>query len=156
MNGTEELVRLLRINTDFAHITGNDPYLAAQIRDAVDASLGEVPETNEDAFQDAYERLAGTFGRSAQAGSFAWIDARHDPSVNGLLWLRAAVMARLRSLARHANGTLLVANLTEVFRPPGKRWSPARRQAYADTVQWMRELVRARSLPHRPIRLLLV
>ena len=39
MNGTEELVRLLRINTDFAHITGNDPYLAAQIRDAVDASL---------------------------------------------------------------------------------------------------------------------
>lgn len=155
MNGTEELVRLLRINTDFAHITGNDPYLAAQIRDAVEASLtaGVDPEG---AYQDAFDRLAVTFGRSTQAGSFTWIDARHDPGANGLLWLRASVMTRLKSLARHANGTLLVANLTEVFRPPGKRWSPARRRAYADTVQWMRELVRARSLPHRPVRLLFV
>lgn len=156
MNGTEDLVRLLRINTDFAHITGNDPYLAAQIRDAVDASLDDGAAPREEAYQDAFDRLAGTFGHSAQAGSFAWIDARHDPGANGLLWLRESVMTRLKSLARHANGTLLVANLTEIFRPPGKRWSPARRQAYADTVHWMRELVRARSLPHRPVRLLFV
>ncbi len=156
MNGSEKLVRLLRINTDFSHITGNDPYLAAQICDAVDASLADGSDPEVDAYQQAFDRLEVTFGRSAQAGSFTWIDARHDPGANGLLWLRASVMARLKSLARHANGTLLIANLTEVFRPPGRRWSPARRQAYADTVQWMRELVRARSLPHRPVRLLFI
>ncbi len=156
MNGTEELVYLLWINTDFAHITNNDPYLAAQIRDAVDASLPAGADPEEHFYQAAFDRLAGTCGRSPKAGSFTWIDVRRDPGSNGLLWLRASVMARLKALARHSSGTLLISNLTEIFRPPGKRWSPARRRAYADTVEWLRELVRARSLPHRPVRLLLV
>jgi hypothetical protein len=156
MKGSEDLIRNLRIQDLFAHLTGDDPYLARQIRDAVDASLAKRVEPTEADYQAALDRLAADFGPSPEAGRFTWIDARREPDLAGLLWLRASVINCLKRLARHPEGTLLIANLTDLFRPPGKRWTPSRREAYTDTVAWLRDLVRARSLPHRPVNLLLV
>lgn len=156
MSDSEALLRTLRIHYLFAHLTGNDPYLTRQIREAVEASLEEGTERTEADYQAALDRLTAAFGPSPDAGRFTWIDARQEPGMEGLLWLRASVINQLKRLARHPEGTLLIANLTDLFRPPGKRWTAARRQAYTETVAWLRELVRARSLPHRPVNLLLL
>lgn len=157
MRETSDIARLLCINTRFAHLTHSDPYLARQIKDAVDRSLSDIPgPRSKRAYLDALERLAGSFGQSPEATSFAWIDTEEDPGCHDPLWLRETVMTHLKRMARHPNGTLLIVNLVSVFRPKGKRWSPRRREAYAEMVAWLRDLVRARSLPNHPVNLLLV
>ena len=155
MRETSDIARLLCINTCFAHLTRGDPYLARQIKDAVDRSLSDSSCTVDKlAYRKALDKLARTIGFSPEATSFAWIDTEQDLGCSDPLWLRETVMSHLKILARHSHATLLIANLSTVFRPPGKRWSANRRKAYADMIEWLRDLVQARTLPGHPVDLL--
>jgi hypothetical protein len=155
MKEASEIAQLLCINTCFAHLTRSDPYLARQIKDAVDRSLSDSScPVNKLAYEKALTRLARTFGFSPEATSFAWIDTEQDHGCRDPLWLRETVMFHLKKLARHPHGTLLIANLSTVIRPEGKRWTIRRRKAYAEMIGWLRDLVRARTIPERPVDLL--
>jgi len=157
MRETSDIARLLCINTRFAHLTQSDPYLARQIKDAVDQSLSDSSKpVDKKTYQHALDRLARSFGLSPEAASFAWIDTEQDQGCHDPLWLRETVMAHLKTMTRHSQGTILIANLSTVFRPRGKRWSRRRRAAYGEMVEWLRDFVRERSLPDHPIHLLLV
>ena len=157
MRSTSDIAQLLCINTRFAHLTRSDPYLARQIKDAVDRSLSDsTTPADKQAYQKALDRLARSFGLSSEAASFAWIDTEEDPECRDPLWLRETIMSHLKKMAPHSGGTVLIANLSTSFRPPGKRWSPRRRAAYADMVDWLRDLIQARTLPNHPVSLLVL
>ena len=157
MSEASEIGRLLCINTRFAHLTRSDPYLARQIKDAIDQSLSNSADpADKQAYQEALDRLARSFGLSPEAASFAWIDTEQDTGCHDPLWLRESIIAHLKTLTRHSQGTILIANLSTLFRPRGKRWTTRRRNAYADMIEWLRDLVRARTLPDRPVNLLIL
>jgi len=153
MRETSDIARLLCINTRFAHLTRSDPYLARQIKEAVDQSLCPGDKHT---FQKALDRLARSFGLSPEAASFAWIDTEQDPDCRDPLWLREAIMVHLKKMARFSQGTILISNLGTLFRPPGRRWTAGRRAAYGEMVGWLRDLIRERSRPDHPINLLLI
>ena len=157
MSEASEIARLLCINTRFAHLTRSDPYLARQIKDAIDQSLSDSANpADKQAYQEALDRLARSFGLSPEAASFVWIDTEQDTGCHDPLWLRESIIAHLKTLTRHSQGTILIANLSTLFRPRGKRWTTRRRNAYADMIGWLRDLVRARTLPDHPVNLLIL
>ena len=157
MRESSDIAQLLCINTRFAHLTRSDPYLARQIKDAVDQSLSDSSSpTDRQTFQKALDRLAQSFGLSPEAASFAWIDTETDLECRDPLWLRETIMTHLKKMTGQSQGTILIANLSTAFRSPKNRWSPSRRKAYADMVEWLREFIKARTRPEHPINLLLV
>ena len=151
----EDLRRLHFINALFSHVTGNDLFLAQQIKEAITFSLGELeaqvaehPESADrfdEAFNASAARLLEGFCRGLPRHGFYHWDAARSLQSGTQLFARAEVMAGLRQLAPYRESTLLITNLRPAVLPPAKRETPRRRQEYDDLLGFLRELTAARS-----------
>ncbi len=150
MSRAAQLRRLHFLNTLFAPVTGHDLYLAGQIAAAITTSLEEATdsqrEPSEPEFLAAATRLfAKLCAAQPRHGFFHWDALEADATVGSPLFARAALMTGLRQLSLYPEATLLVTNLRDAHCPPGRRWTPRRQRAYAETLALLRDLAAART-----------
>src|SRR4051812_5324148 len=142
-----DLRRLHFINALFAHATGQDLYLAEQIKSAIAFSLSELqaqieahPEfakTYDIAFNAAATTLlVKVFARMPHHGFYHW-DASLTRASSTPLFTRAEVMIGLRRLAPYRESTLLVTNLRPALIPPSKRATPRRKRDYEEALAFI-------------------
>jgi len=160
----DDLRRLHFINALFAHATGQDLYLAEQIKSAIAVSLADLetqlagePEAAaryDAAFTAASaELLARLFAQQARHGFYHW-DASLTLAGATPLFTRAEVMTGLRQLARFREATLLVTNLRPALIPPGQRATARRKQEYEESLAFIRALAAARTVRGSTLQLL--
>jgi hypothetical protein len=151
----DDLRRLHFINALFAHATGQDLYLAEQIKSAIAFDLAEFERqiasqpgsvrTYDAAFNAAAGLLlARVFARQPRHGFYHW-DASLTLAAATPLFTRAEIMAGLRHLAPYRDSTLLVTNLRPALIPPNRRASPRRQRDYEEALAFIRELAAART-----------
>ena len=160
----DDLRRLHFINALFAHATGQDLYLAEQIKAAIAFSLSEL-EAQTKAHPEfarlydvtfnaaATQLLVKVFARQPLHGFFHW-DASLSPESATPLFTRAEIMTGLKHLARYRDATLLVTNLRPALLPADKRATPRRRREYEEALAFIRELAAARTSRHANLQLL--
>lgn len=160
----DDLRRLHFINALFAQVTGNDLYLAEQIRSAIAFSLTELEQqTRSDPDQvarydaaftaSAARLLESYFAHLPKHGFFHW-DAASTLTAATPLFARAELMKGLKQLAPFRESTLLVTNLRPALLPPEKRATGRRQQEYAEALGYIRELAAARTAPSASLNLL--
>lgn len=161
---TEDLRRLHFINALFAQATGQDLYLAEQIKAGIAFSLAELEAsvsagTVDPAVYDARFNaaaaalLARVFGNRPRHGFYHW-DATLTLASATPLFTRAEVMAGLRHLAPYGDATLLVTNLRAALIPPTRRATPRRVREYEEALAFIRDLAAARSARGANLQLL--
>lgn len=160
----DDLRRLHLINALFAHATGQDLYLAEQIRSAIAFSLEEL-ETQLAAGTDAPTSYDARFNAAAAAllarvfttlprhGFYHW-DAALCLASPTPLFTRAEIMQGLRRLAPYREATLLVTNLRSALLPPQRRATARRRRDYEEALAFIRDLAAARSVRGSSLHLL--
>ncbi len=160
----DDLRRLHFINGLFAHATGNDLYLAEQIKSAIAFSLTELeaqtlaqPELADEydaAFNAAAaELMAKLFAQHPRHGFYHW-DAALTLESATPLFTRAEVMAGLRQLAPFHESTLLITNLRQALIPPSRRATPRRQRDYEEALAFIRDLAAARTARSANLQLL--
>ena len=160
----DDLRRLHFINALFAHATGQDLYLADQIKSAISFSLAEfeakiaafpwAAKTYEAMFNAAAASLlVRVFARQPLHGFYHW-DASLTLAAATPLFTRAEVMAGLRKLAPYRNSTLLITNLRPALIPPTGRATPRRKRDYEEAVAFISELAAARTVRDSNLQLL--
>ena len=161
---TADLRRLHFVNALFAHATGQDLYLAEQIKAAITFSLAELAEQSatHPEFAQKYDAafnaaaaalLARLFARHPRHGFFHW-DASLTLASATPLFTRAEVMTGLRALAPFRESTLLVTNLRPALIPPTRRATPRRKRDYEEALAFIRDLAAARTVRGSNLQLL--
>lgn len=147
MNKLENLQRLHLVNTLFARVTGQDLYLAEQIKAAITTSLTEVEgrPPADPAFTAAAARLLEKVLDGEPGHGFHHWDATETPVSPTPLFTRAGIIAALKSLAPFKEATLLVTNLRAAHAPAGRRWSPRRQRDYDESLAFIRDLAAHRT-----------
>lgn len=159
-----DLRRLHFINALFAHVTGQDLYLAEQIKSAIAFSLAELevqmsaqPDSAakyDAAFNAAAARLlTQSFAHLPSHGFFHW-DATRTLTSATPLFARDEIMTGLKQLAKHREATLLVTNLRPALIPPPKRAVGRRLREYDELLNFIRDLAAARTAPSANLQLL--
>ena len=152
----DDLRRLHFINALFAHATGQDLYLAEQIKSAISFNLAEfeariaafpwASKTYDAMFNAAAASLlVKIFARQPLHGFYHW-DASLTVAAATPLFTRAEVMAGLRKLAPFRNATLLITNLHPALIPPMARATARRKRDYQEALEFIRELAAARTV----------
>lgn len=160
----EELRRLHFINALFSRATGNDLFLAQQIKEGICFSLAEFEQQTREhpdfakrydaAFNAAAAQLLEKFFDSeADHGFFHWDAARTLTSATPL-FARAELMEGIRRLTKFTESTLLVTNLRAAFLPSGKRATSRRQRDYQAALDYVRDLTAARLSPRAKLNLL--
>ena len=160
----EDLRRLHFINALFAHATGQDLYLAEQIKEAIAFSLAELQEKiaadpgGARLYDDAFNAAATTllvkvFAGKPHHGFYHW-DAALTLAGATPLFTRAEIMAGLKTLAPYRNATLLVTNLRPALIPPTARATPRRKRDYEEALAFIRQLTAARTARSANLQLL--
>ena len=160
----DDLRRLHYINALFAHVTGQDLFLANQIKSAITFTLSDLEaqtaanpglaETYDEAFNAAAAVLLGKLhSQMPRHGFFHW-DASKTLQSGTPLFARAEVMNGLKILAPFKSSTLLITNLRPAVLPPERRETPRRKQEYDDLLTFLRELTAARSRSDSDLTLL--
>ncbi|NDC73848.1 hypothetical protein EBZ70_00830 [bacterium] len=160
----DELRRLHFVNALFARLTGDDLYLAGQIRDAIAFSLAELAEQTrvhpefaaryDAAFNAAAAGLLEKFFAGQPGHGFFHWDALSTLSSATPLFARAELMAGLKRLAPCAEATVLVTNLRAALLPPEQRETTRRRRDYEEALAYVQDLAAARIRPGVELRLL--
>jgi len=129
------------LNAVFAPLTGQDLYLAEQIKAGIDSAIAANPHIDRSsAFVDAINRLRDVLG-VPKADGFFHLDASSAP---GSLFARQQVVEGMKGLAPYQNATLLVTNLRDALCPSGRRWTKRRRGEYDETVGFISDLAASR------------
>ena len=160
----DDLRRLHFINALFAQATGQDLYLAEQIKSAIafdlaefEAQLAAHPDsarTYDAAFNAAaVTLLVKVFDCQPRHGFYHW-DASLTLASATPLFTRAEIMAGLRQLATYRDSTLLVTNLRPALLPPSRRATPRRMREYEEALAFIRALAAARTVRHANLQLL--
>lgn len=160
----DDLRRLHFVNALFARLTGDDLYLALQIRDAIAFSLAEFTRQTrahpefaaryDVAFNVAAARLLEKFFAGQPGHGFFHWDALSTLSSATPLFARAELMAGLKRLAPCAEATVLVTNLRAALLPPDQRETTRRRRDYEEALAYVQDLTAARTRPDAELRLL--
>jgi hypothetical protein len=159
-----DLRRLHFINALFAHVTGDDLYLAEQIKEAIAFSLSELEDQTREhpefaakydaAFNASAARLLENFfADRPRHGFFHW-DALSTLTSATPLFARAELMTGLKRLTPFRESTLLVTNLRPALLPPEKRATARRQREYEEALAYIRDLTAARTAPSADLRLL--
>lgn len=135
------------INALFQEVTGKDLYLAAQIKAAIDYSVDVAlpPHLQSERFFQAVEKLLESYHRNRPGTAFSFWNAAARPHGFQPLLARQELLALFRRLAPHPRSTVVIGNLRNAICPDGRRWSPRRREEYADAVQFIEDLARTAS-----------
>jgi hypothetical protein len=160
----DDLRRLHFINALFAHATGQDLYLAEQIKSAISFNLAEfeakiavfpwAARTYETMFNAAAATLlVKVFSGQQHHGFYHW-DASLTLASATPLFTRAEVMTGLRKLAPYRNATLLITNLRPALIPPSRRATARRKHEYEEALAFIRELAAARTVRGSNLQLL--
>jgi hypothetical protein len=160
----DDLRRLHFINSLFAHATGQDLYLAEQIKSAIAFSLAEFEakvaqqpwalKSYEAMFNAAAATLlVKVFARHPLHGFYHW-DASLTLASATPLFTRAEVMTGLKKLAPFRDATLLITNLRPALLPPSKRATVRRKQDYEEALTFIRALAAARTVRGSNLQLL--
>jgi len=160
----DELRRLHFINALFAHVTGQDLFLAHQIKSAIAFSLAELEASTtadpglagkyDASFNAAAARLLDRFySNQPRHGYYHWDAARTLHSATPL-FARAEVMTGLKHLAPFRESTLLITNLRPALLPPERRETPQRKRDYDDLLAFIRDLAAARTARTSDLQLL--
>ena len=160
----DDLRRLHFINALFSHATGQDLYLAEQIKEAISFSLAEfetkvaqhpwAARTYEVMFNAAAASLlVKVFAGQPLYGFYHW-DASLTLASATPLFTRAEVMAGLRKLAPYRDATLLITNLRPALIPPNRRATARRKRDYEDALEFIRQLAAARTVRGSNLQLL--
>ena len=160
----DDLRRLHFINALFAQATGQDLYLAEQIKSAIAFSLAELERQTaaQPALAHKYDAafnaaaadlLAKLFAHLPRHGFFHW-DAALTLASATPLFTRAEIMTGLRPLAPFRESTLLVTNLRPALLPASRRATPRRQRDYAEALAFIRELTAARTARSANLQLL--
>ncbi|MFP6902001.1 MAG: hypothetical protein VCA36_13720 [Opitutales bacterium] len=72
------------------------------------------------------------------------------------LWLRANLVAKLKSIEGHPSALLIVTGLRQRLCPAPKRWTKRRAASYRDVVAYVEKTALEKSLPHGILTLLFV
>ncbi|MBM3874142.1 MAG: hypothetical protein FJ382_10495 [Verrucomicrobia bacterium] len=162
-----ELRRLQLVNSLFASLTGNDLYLAQQIKEAIRFRLADLAEeaakgdardalAYDQAFNAAAaDLLARLFRDRPRHGFYHW-DASLGVAASTPLFTRAEIIQGLRHLAGFRESTLLITNLRAALIPPGRRTTPRRQRDYEDSLAFIRELAATRVARSSSLHLLLL
>ncbi|MCC6415726.1 MAG: hypothetical protein IT582_07445 [Opitutaceae bacterium] len=161
-----DLRRLHFINALFARVTGQDLYLAEQIKSAITFSLADLEQQMaahpdyadkfDHAFNAAAARLlAQAFTHLPSHGFFHW-DATRTLASATPLFARDEIMSGLKQLAKYREATLLVTNLRPALIPPSKRATGRRLREYDELLNFIRDLAAARTAPTANLQLLLL
>ncbi len=160
----DDLRRLHFVNALFAHATGQDLYLAEQIKAAIAFSLAEL-ESQIAAHPESAQKYDATFNAAAAAllaklfashprtGFYHW-DASLTLAAATPLFTRAEIMTGLRQLAPFRESTLLVTNLRPALIPPTLRATPRRKRDYEEALAFIRDLAAARTVRGSNLQLL--
>jgi len=157
--GSSTLCDLHLVNALFAHLTGHDLYLAAQIKDAIRFSLEELETKPADAdttfYQAATRLLKTTLAQHfPQRGFYHW-DAAQTLASTTPLFARDEILNGLKTLAPYRDSTLLITNLRPALIPPPlHRPSPRRLRDYEELIDFIRTLSAAHAPPHSQLQLL--
>jgi len=147
------------INALFAHLTGHDLYLAAQIKDAIRFSLEELETQPADAdapFHEAATRLLKTTlcQHFPQRGFYHW-DAAQTLASATPLFARDEILNGLKALAPYRDSTLLITNLRPALVPSSpRRPSPKRLRDYQELIDFIRHLSAAHTAPNSQLQIL--
>ena len=161
MSLPHDLPALHLLNTVFAGVTGQDLYLAEQLKAGIEQALAEqggavvttavagaaaVSAISPAAFASAVQALQRKFtgGEDDLQHGFVHWDAALSPAAPDSLWTREQVLAALKRLAPYQEATLLITNLHATFCPPGRRWTERRRAAYREVLDFLAALAVAR------------
>ncbi|MBC8041475.1 MAG: hypothetical protein H7Y06_13095 [Opitutaceae bacterium] len=160
----DDLRRLHFINALFAQVTGDDLYLAEQIKEAIAFSLSELEDQTREhpefaakydaAFNASAARLLESFFAGQPRHGFYHWNALSTLTSATPLFARAELMTGLKRLAPHRESTLLVTNLRPALLPPEKRATVRRQREYEDALAYIRDLTAARTAPSADLRLL--
>ncbi len=159
-----DLRRLHFINALFSQVTGQDLYLAQQIKVAIAFSLAELEQQAKEhpeftaqfdaAFNAQAARLIEKFCTSGpRQGFFHWDAARTLHSATPL-FARAEIMTGLKQLAVFRESTLLVTNLRQALVPAERRATAKRQREYEEALSFIRELAAQRTVKSAEMRLL--
>ncbi|MGH7955592.1 MAG: hypothetical protein ACREH8_01105 [Opitutaceae bacterium] len=160
----DDLRRLHFINALFAHATGQDLYLAEQVKSAIAFNLAEfeakiaaypwAAKTYDALFNAAAATLlVKVFSGQPRHGFYHW-DASLTVASAMPLFTRAEVMAGLRKLAPYRESTLLITNLRPALIPPSSRATARRKRDYEEALAFIRELAAARTVRGSNLQLL--
>jgi hypothetical protein len=160
----DDLRRLHFINALFAHATGQDLYLAEQIKSAISFNLADfeariaafpwAAKTYEAMFNAAAATLlVKIFARQPLHGFYHW-DASLTLAAATPLFTRAEVMAGLSKLAPFREATLLITNLRPALIPPTGRATARRKRDYQEALEFIRDLAAARTVRGSNLQLL--
>lgn len=151
----EDLAKLHFINSLFADLTGNDLYLAQQVKAAIESSIEDLPPhlQSESFTKAAVQLLQKHFRRRATHGFSHWNCSENGNGFNPL-WARQELIAIFKKLAPYPQATVLITDLRSSICPPGKRWTHRVRQEYAEAVAFIQELARTWSTRRAKVTLL--
>jgi hypothetical protein len=160
----DDLRRLHFVNALFASVTGQDLYLANQIKEAIAFSLTELEAQTAEhpefaakydaAFTAAAARLLSQFFNSQNGHGFYHWDATRTLTSATPLFARDEVMTGLKHLAPFRESTLLITNLRPALLPPARRETAKRVRDYEETLAFLRDLAAARTAPSANLHLL--
>ncbi len=153
MSIPRDLPALHLLNSVFAGVTGQDLYLAEQLKAGIEQALADTgvaivagaavaPADFAAAVRKLQQRLAD--GVDDLRHGFAYYDAAQGPAAADSLWTRQQVLDALKGLAPYQEATLLITNLHATFCPPGRRWTERRRAAYREVLDFLAALAVAR------------
>lgn len=140
-------VALHLINALFHEVTGKDLYLAAQIKAAIDHSIDVAlpPHLKSERFFQAVEKLLEGYHRKRPGTAFSFWNAAARAHGFQPLLARQELVALFRRLSPYPRSTVVIGNLRNAICPDGRRWSPRRREEYADAVRFIEDLARTAS-----------
>src|SRR5690606_33821083 len=119
----------------FADLTGNDLYLAQQVKSAIESTLEDLPpHLQSDCFTKAAIQLLQKHSRRRATHGFSHWNCSENGNGFNPLWARQELIAIFKKLAPYPQATVLVTDLRASICPPGKRWTNRLRQDYAEAV----------------------
>ena len=137
MSNASELAKLQCLQTLFGRATGGDPYLAQQIKKAIDFSLtGSVDQSAPlERFTEAALRLGREYRTMPPSCRICHLDFRekeYDP-----LWIHRELSRIFRELAGYDSALLIVTGLRCAICPPGRYWTKKYRNQYRAAIEYI-------------------
>ncbi len=151
-----ELAKAHCVHSLFGRLTGRDPYLAGQIKTAIELSLtGSTDRTAPlESFTEAALDLFRKQSPLAASWGFAHLDLSQKPF--DPLWVQAEFIKSLKNLAGYEETLLVVSGLRISFCPEGKYWTRRVQDRYENALSYIDDLAAKWTTPNTAFTVLYI